>query len=251
HAGFDVQSISLRDFERRKEEIDAEYARRFAAIFRLTSIQRENEFQNRIISHCKDGFFSADYLVSRGKREGERTTLYYMDGQAAVWLKDTAKLVEGRVVRTGKQSDFWAHADIPKANLANEGDVDFRRGKKPEFLIRRLLKLVTEPGDWVLDAFAGSGTTGAVAHKMGRRWIMVEMGDHCRTHVLPRLRSVIDGSDRGGVTATTGWRGGGGFRFFNLAPSLVEKDDGRAAPAGGGHAGTWALAADGVGAEVP
>ncbi|XXY46581.1 site-specific DNA-methyltransferase [Sorangium sp. So ce269] len=220
HSGFDVQGISLRDFEKRKEEIDAEYARRFAAIFRLTSIQKENEFQNRIISHCKDGFFSADYLVSRGKREGERTTLYYMDGQAAVWLKDTAKLVDGRVVRTGKQSDFWAHADIPKANLANEGDVDFRRGKKPEFLIRRLLKLVTEPGDWVLDAFAGSGTTGAVAHKMGRRWIMVEMGDHCSTHVLPRLRSVIDGSDKGGVTATTGWRGGGGFRFFNLAPSL-------------------------------
>jgi len=95
---------------------------------------------------------------------------------------------------------------------------------KPERLARRVLELATDEGDVVLDSFAGSGTTGAVAHKMRRRWIMVELGDHCTSHIVPRLRQVIDGSDDGGVTAQAGWRGGGGFRYFELAPSLLEKD---------------------------
>lgn len=95
---------------------------------------------------------------------------------------------------------------------------------KPEKLLKRVLDIATLPGDLVLDSFAGSGTTGAVAHKMGRRWIMVELEEHCHTHIIPRLKKVIDGEDKGGVTEATGWRGGGGFRYFKLAPSLLEKD---------------------------
>ena len=95
---------------------------------------------------------------------------------------------------------------------------------KPELLISTLLGSVTQPGDWVLDSFAGSGTTGAVAHKMGRRWIMVELGEHCHTHIIPRLKKVVDGEDPGGITEATGWKGGGGFRYYHLAPSLLEKD---------------------------
>ena len=95
---------------------------------------------------------------------------------------------------------------------------------KPEKLLRRILDVATCPGDLVLDTFAGSGTTGAVAHKMGRRWIMAELGPHCITHILPRLRKVIDGSDQGGISNAAGWRGGGGFRFYELAPSLLETD---------------------------
>ncbi|MBT9287953.1 site-specific DNA-methyltransferase [Prosthecodimorpha staleyi] len=95
---------------------------------------------------------------------------------------------------------------------------------KPERLLKRVLDVATNPGDLVLDSFAGSGTTGAVAHKMGRRWIMVELGEHCHTHIIPRLKKVIDGEDKGGVTEVTGWQGGGGFRYFKLAPSLLEKD---------------------------
>ncbi|MCW3054447.1 MAG: methylase [Chthonomonadales bacterium] len=91
---------------------------------------------------------------------------------------------------------------------------------KPERLIERVLQLATDPGDWVLDSFAGSGTTGAVAHKMGRQWIMVELGDHCHTPILPRLRAVIDGQDRGGITEATAWQGGGGFRYFSFTPSF-------------------------------
>ena len=95
---------------------------------------------------------------------------------------------------------------------------------KPELLLNRIFHIATNPGDLVLDSFAGSGTTGAVAHKMGRRWIMVELGEHCHTHIIPRLKKVIDGEDKGGVTEATGWKGGGGFRYFRLAPSLLEKD---------------------------
>jgi adenine-specific DNA-methyltransferase len=95
---------------------------------------------------------------------------------------------------------------------------------KPERLISTLIAAVTDDGDWVLDSFAGSGTTGAVAHKMSRRWIMIELGEHCHTHIIPRLKKVIDGKDPGGVTEAAGWKGGGGFRYYRLAPSLLEKD---------------------------
>jgi len=95
---------------------------------------------------------------------------------------------------------------------------------KTEQLLQRIIEMCSNPGDWVLDSFAGSGTTGAVAHKMGRRWIMVELGEHCHTHIIPRLQKVIDGQDAGGVTEATGWKGGGGFRYYRLAPSLLEKD---------------------------
>jgi adenine-specific DNA-methyltransferase len=224
HRNYDIGTISLRKADERIGEINAEYVRHFQKVFRNTSIQEENEFQTRILGHCGDGLYSADYLVSRGKREGEFITAYYFNKQVFAWLSDTAELRNGEIVKTNKLSDFWSHAEIPKADLANEGGVEFRRGKKPENLMQRLLNLTTTTGDWVLDSFAGSGTTGAVAHKMGRRWIMVELGEHCHTHIMPRLRKVIDGEDPGGITKAVGWKGGGGFRYYRLAPSLLEKD---------------------------
>ena len=95
---------------------------------------------------------------------------------------------------------------------------------KPERLLYRIIHIASNPGDLVLDSFAGSGTTGAVAHKMGRRWIMVELGEHCHTHIIPRLKKVIDGEDEGGITKAVDWKGGGGFRYYRLAPSLLEMD---------------------------
>lgn len=95
---------------------------------------------------------------------------------------------------------------------------------KPEELIQRILNIASNPGDIVLDSFSGSGTTGAVAHKTGRRWIMVELGEHCHTHIIPRMRKVIDGEDQGGISKAVNWKGGGGFRYYRLAPSLLEKD---------------------------
>ena len=95
---------------------------------------------------------------------------------------------------------------------------------KPEILIREILLMFSRPGDLVLDSFLGSGTTAAVAHKMGRRWIGIEMGNHVYTHCIPRLQKVINGEDYGGITETTGWKNGGGFKFYELASSLIVKD---------------------------
>lgn len=105
-----------------------------------------------------------------------------------------------------------------------DGD-DFFSTPKPEKLISKVIELSSNLGDLVLDSFGGSGTTGAVAHKMGRRWIMVELGEHCHTHIVPRLKKVMDGEDQGGISKAVNWQGGGGFRYLRLAPSLLKKDD--------------------------
>lgn len=125
---------------------------------------------------------------------------------------------------------FWSKKEVGSNRTSkNEmralfpGDASFDT-PKPERLLERITLIATNPGDIVLDSFAGSGTTGAVAHKMKRRWILVELGDHCFTHIVPRLRKVIDGDDTGGITETTKWNGGGGFRYFGLASSLLEQD---------------------------
>ena len=96
---------------------------------------------------------------------------------------------------------------------------------KPERLIQRVLEIASTDNDWVLDSFLGSGTTAAVAHKMGRRWIGIELGDHCHTHCIPRLKKVIDGKDEGGITKAVHWKGGGGFRYYRLGPSLIVEDE--------------------------
>lgn len=101
----------------------------------------------------------------------------------------------------------------------------FPSGEKNEQLIQRVLEMVTNPGDLVLDSFLGSGTTAAVAHKMGRRWIGIELGEHADTHCIPRLKKVVDGEDPGGITKAVNWRGGGGFRYYTLAPSLIKLDE--------------------------
>jgi len=228
HSNYETSSISLRKFEDRKDEILAEYVENFDRVYRLTSVQDENEFQNRIMELCGDGLYSADYLVSRGRAKGEHTTTYYIGKQIVVWLRDTAKVEDGEVVRTGKLSDFWAHRDIPKADLANEGGVDFRRGKKPEALLARILRIATRKGDLVVDSFLGSGTTAAVAHKMGRRWIGVESGDQAQTHARARLVAVADG-DQSGVSKQVDWTSGGGFQFYQLGPKVFD-DQGRINP---------------------
>lgn len=95
---------------------------------------------------------------------------------------------------------------------------------KPEKLASYILTIATNPGDLVLDSFLGSGTTAAVAHKMGRRWIGIELGEHCHTHCIPRLQKVIDDEDPGGITDAVKWQGGGGFRYYKVEASLIKKD---------------------------
>jgi adenine-specific DNA-methyltransferase len=124
---------------------------------------------------------------------------------------------------------WWPHDEVGHNQDAKKEIValfgnDVFATPKPERLISRVLQIATNPGDLVLDSFLGSGTTAAVAHKMGRRWIGIELGEHCHTHCLPRLKKVIDGEDPGGITEAVGWKGGGGFRYYRLAPSLLSQD---------------------------
>lgn len=110
-------------------------------------------------------------------------------------------------------------------NLTKEGSVEFGNGKKPEQLIRQIFEMTTEPGDWVLDSFLGSGTTAAVATKMGRKWIGIELGNHAYTHCKVRLDRIVNGEDAGGITKAVNWEGGSGYHFYELAPTLLIKNE--------------------------
>ncbi|MGH2342852.1 site-specific DNA-methyltransferase [Segnochrobactraceae bacterium EtOH-i3] len=163
-------------------------------------------------------------------------TLRQMDENDEVWFGSDGTATPSRKTFLSElkisgppAATIWLHSEAGNNHEAREevkaiNPDDSFATPKPEKLLKRVLDIATLPGDLVLDSFAGSGTTGAVAHKMGRRWIMVELEEHCHTHIIPRLKKVIDGEDKGGVTEVTGWQGGGGFRYFKLAPSLLEKD---------------------------
>ena len=135
---------------------------------------------------------------------------------------------QGTVPQTLWLHEYASHTDAARkevrAVLGSSSIADDFITPKPEGLIQRVIEIATNRGDLVLDSFAGSGTTGAVAQKMGRRWIMIELGEHCHTHIIPRLKKVIDGEDQGGISKAFNWKGGGGFRYYRLAPSLLEKD---------------------------
>lgn len=137
-------------------------------------------------------------------------------------LKRSEELKSGRSVKFLPVSNSYDFAGS-FGNCRLEGGVDFKGGKKPEALLEMILRYFSNPGDLVLDSFLGSGTTAAVAHKMGRRWIGIELGNHCYTHCLPRLKAVVDG-EQGGISKAVGWQGGGGFKFYELAPTLIVKD---------------------------
>ncbi|MGH6842814.1 MAG: DNA methyltransferase [Methylocella sp.] len=146
------------------------------------------------------------------------------DGNGVPRRKEFLSLAKGLVPWTWWPHDESGHTDEAKkeSNSIFGGEVSFGT-PKPERLIERILHVATNPGDIVLDSFLGSGTTAAVAHKMGRRYIGVEMGDHAVTHCAPRLRKVIEG-EKGGISEAVGWKGGGGFRFYRLGAPVFDTE---------------------------
>jgi adenine-specific DNA-methyltransferase len=145
-------------------------------------------------------------------------------GDARPSIKRYLSEVSDLVART-----FWSKDEVgSNRNSKNEmralfpGDASFET-PKPEALLERVLRIATDPGDLVLDSFLGSGTTAAVAHKMGRRYIGIEMGEHAVTHCVPRLKKVIDG-EQGGVSEGVSWKGGGGFRFYRIGEPAFDAD---------------------------
>lgn len=121
--------------------------------------------------------------------------------------------------------DWWDGFYLDMGNVDNEGAVYFKNSKKPERLILRILNMFTQPGEYVLDSFLGSGTTAAVAHKMKRKWIGIELGEHAYSLCKPRIDGIIDGKDDAGISKFVDWHGGGGYHFYELAPSLLVKNE--------------------------
>lgn len=146
------------------------------------------------------------------------------DGRWEIYVKQFLDESPTRPPATFWPSEDVGHNHEAKLEARSFNGKDVFSTPKPERLVKRVLDIATHPGDLVLDSFAGSGTTGAVAHKLGRRWIMIELGDHCDSHIMPRLIRVVNGTDSGGVTEIAGWVGGGGFRYYKLAPSLIIND---------------------------
>ena len=149
--------------------------------------------------------------------------MYFINGERILFYKDKLKEIDGELVSAEPLTTLWD--DILSNNLHNEGGVSFPKGKKPEHLIKRIFEIATNKGDWILDSFLGSGTTVAVAHKMGRRYIGIEMGEQAYTHCKKRLDSVISDTDTSGISKAVDWHGGGGYHFYELAPSLLIKND--------------------------
>lgn len=215
----------------KKEEISVQetYKKYGINVFRTTNAQssirmRIMEFRKEY--NIKEPILSIEYIPRSGKNKGKIYEQFYKDDvcNLFVWLRDTSEVIQGKLFKKELQGTYWDMNAWMK-NLTKEGNVAFPNGKKPEKLIEQIFSMSTNPGDLVLDSFLGSGTTAAVAHKMGRRWIGIELGEHCDTHCVPRLKKVIDGEDAGGITKSANWRGGGGFRYYNLAPSLVKFDE--------------------------
>lgn len=224
HSGVRIETISLKNISDREEEIRSLFAEHIETLFRGNRVQKENEFQNDIIAGMrKSKFYSVDYVPSRGKYKGEKTTLYYSNCELLSWLRDTSTVEEGRITKSQKMTTLWKHGEIPKADIANEGGVYFPRSKKPEQLLKRIIEMSTDEGDYVLDSFLGSGTTAATAHKLGRKWIGIELGEHAYTHCCKRLCNVIDG-EQSGISKSVNWQGGGGYKFYELAEPLLVKN---------------------------
>ncbi|WP_172613307.1 site-specific DNA-methyltransferase [Brucella sp. 10RB9215] len=141
-------------------------------------------------------------------------------GKRWLFYSSKLRLIDGKYTTGEALSNLWD--DLLSNNIHNEGGVKFPKGKKPESLIKRVFDLFSSPGDLVLDSFLGSGTTAAAAHKMGRRYIGIEMGEHAETHCQTRLAKVVDG-EQGGISQSVNWQGGGGFRFYRLGETVFDE----------------------------
>ncbi len=192
----------LADFALEQSDAVARLAQpRFEAVSRAAQalILKSREEPSRIFTLARSGL--PDLLLKGGNR--------------LLFLASKVALVNGARVLVEPLTNVWD--DVPFQGISREGGVVFKRNKKPERLLERILRMATEPGDWVLDPYLGSGTTAAVAHKMARQWVGIEEGAHVDAMCIPRLRRVVDGTDTTGiarVAAPDGYAGGRGFAVY-------------------------------------
>ncbi|MEQ2401748.1 site-specific DNA-methyltransferase [Peptoniphilus hominis (ex Hitch et al. 2025)] len=197
-------------------------------IFRTTNAQ--SSIRKRIIDYRKENkitsqYISIEYIPKTGKNKGTLYEQFYKDENCNlfVWLRDTSEIIDGELYKKDAQGTYWDMNPYMK-NVASEGKVRFPMSKKPEFLLKQIFNMATKEKDLVLDSFLGSGTTCAVAQKINRKFIGIEMGSHAYTHCKVRLDKVIDGSDKSGISKDIKWHGGGAYKFYELAESLINRD---------------------------
>lgn len=193
----------------------------------MTTTNAQTSIRTRVwdATDSENNMYIATYTPKTGKDKGTVKELIFMGKQKVlvIWLKDTTEHIKRKIYKKERVGTYWD--GFSWINVTKEGGVLFPKGKKPESLIKQILEMATEPGDFVLDSFLGSGTTAATAHKLGRKWIGVELGEHAYTHCKARLDKVVDGTDQGGISKELDWQGGGGYHFYELAPSLLIKND--------------------------
>ena len=231
-AGDDIKIYKVNDYEIKSVKQVAQlegiteaevYSKYYKKIMTTTNAQTSIRTRIWDATDSENNMYKAVYVPRTGKNKGKKTELLLVGNQKVVvmWFKDTAEWIKGKIYKKERIGTYWD--GFSWINVTKEGSVLFPNGKKPESLIKQVLEMATEEGDLVLDSFLGSGTTAATAHKMGRRWIGIEMGEHAYTHCKVRLDNVIAG-EQGGISKEVGWQGGGGYKFYELAEPLLVKN---------------------------
>ncbi len=221
-----IKSINqiMKDENITEKEVYYKYHNRiFEAKDAQTSI-RTRVYEAKHQYGIKEDLISIEYVPKSGKNKGVISEQFYKGDKCRLfaWLSSIGTTIDGVLYKKDLQGTYWDFTQHLN-NLTKEGQVRFPNGKKPEALVERILSLATNEGDLVLDSFLGSGTTCAVAQKMGRRYIGIEMGEHAITHCVPRMKAVIDG-EQGGISKAVHWKGGGGYTFYDLGETIFDED---------------------------
>lgn len=226
--GFKIKSVNQIMKEEGLSETDA--YNKYAKCFFVSQMPQSSirpRVMNKVNELGRDSeLYSIEYVPKTGRNKGMVYEQFYKgeNFRLLAWLRDVSEEIDGSLYKKTLQGTYWNFVSGTK-NLTKEGGVEFPNGKKPEALISRIFSMASDEGDVVLDSFLGSGTSAAVAHKMKRKWIGIEQGDQAYTHCKVRINRIIDGEDSGGVTKEVGWQGGGGYHFYELAPSLLVKNE--------------------------
>ena len=232
--GDDIEIFAINEYEIKSVKLVAQlenitekevYDKYFDKIMTTTNAQTSIRTRVWDATDSENNMYLASYTPKSGKNKNKKIDLILMGKQKVlvIWLKDTAIMKNGKIFKKEKIGTYWD--GFSWINVTKEGNVLFPNGKKPETLVQRILKMSADKNDLVLDSFLGSGTTAAVAHKMDIKYIGIEMGDHAYTHCKVRLDSVINGTDQNGISKAVEWKGGGAYKFYELAPSFIVQDE--------------------------
>lgn len=202
-----------------RTQLKAEFALKNAEkIVSLNTLQKPSAGIQEVIEKSK----KRRNRVFEFKRKDSEPIFTY-NGRTLAFYKSKIRNINGKETPSRILTNIWN--DISYLGIGPEGGVTFLNGKKPEALIKRVIELSTDENDLVFDSFAGSGTTGAVAHKMKRRWIMAEMGHQADNLIIPRLQKIVAGKDQSGVSEAVKWKNGGGFQYYKLGESVIHEQD--------------------------